>query len=67
MDLTSKRLFFQLLKMARRTSYFDTSTRHSVLVGMWLVIRENREDFTIADDQRSVWQAQNCQAEPFGG
>ena len=67
MDKTSIRLFFQLVKMARRLSYFDPTTRHNILMGMWLIIRENRVDFTIADNMRSVWLEQNCQAEPFGG
>ncbi|KKM70802.1 hypothetical protein LCGC14_1436970 [marine sediment metagenome] len=26
-----------------------------------------REDAVIADNMRSVWLEQNCQAEPFGG
>ena len=67
MDKTSIRLFFQLVKMARRFSYFDPTARHNILMGMWLAIRENREDFTIADNQRDVWKNQNAQAEPFEG
>ncbi len=63
MDKTSRRLFFQLLKMARRFSYFDPTARHNILMGMWLIIRENRVDFTIADNMRSVWLEQNCQSE----
>ncbi len=67
MDKTSIRLFFQLLKMARQLRYFDPTARHHILIGMWLAIRENRVDLTIADNMRSVWLEQNCQAEPFGG
>ncbi len=62
-DETGKRLFRQLLRMARRIRYFDPITRHSVLVGMWLVMKDNREDFTIADNMRDTWKHQRCGAE----
>ena len=63
MDYTSSRLFFQLLKMARSLRFFTPTTRHSILVGMWMLMKENREDFTIADNQRDVWKNQNAQSE----
>ena len=62
-DETGKRLFRQLLRMARRIREFDHSTKHSVLIGMWVVMNENREDFTIADNMRDTWKHQRCGAE----
>ncbi len=62
-DETGKRLFRQLLRMARRTREFDHSTRHSILIGMWVVMKDNREDFTIADNMRDTWKHQRCGAE----
>ena len=53
MDLTSKKLFFQLLHEARRIRNWEI--RHLYLSGMRKVIKDNREDFQIADDMRSYW------------
>ena len=63
MDKTSRRLFFQLVKLARRIRDFDPSVKHSILIGMWLAMKENREDFQIADNQRDIWLHQRCEAE----
>jgi len=63
-DLTGKRLFFQLLHEARRISgyYWPPIARENYLSGMRKVMRDNREDFTIADNMRDYWRCQNSGA-----
>ncbi len=65
-DETSRRLFRQLLRMARRIREFDHSTKHSILIGMWLVMKDNRADFTIADNMRDYQRHIASGAEVFG-
>ena len=64
-DATGKRLFFQLLHTARRMKGYSCApeVKDAYLNGMWQVMRDNREDFRIADNQRDVWANQNSGAE----
>jgi len=55
-DLTGKRLFFELLHNARELKKdYRPHLRLMVLAGMKIVMRDNHEDFIIADNMRSYW------------
>ena len=63
-DLTGKRLFFQLLHKARSLKKdYRPHSKLMILAGMRLVMRNNREDFDIADDMRGIWKAQQSHAD----
>jgi len=64
-DLTGKRLFFDLLHNARRikSTHWTYQARRAYLLGMMRVMTDNHEDFRIADNMRDVWKCQASGAE----
>ena len=60
---TDKRLFCQLVHVAKTQRAWQMPVRHLHLSGMLRVMKDNREDFTIADDMRSVWKHQRSSAD----
>ena len=68
-DPTGKRLFFQLLHMARLYKsilpgiFAEPEQRAAItgyLLGMGYMVNVNRKDFTIADNARSYWANLNA-------
>lgn len=60
-DLTAKRLFFELLHHARRLKndlLYNRSARQLYLYGMTCVFKFFHEDFRIADNMRGYWKHQ---------